>query len=255
MLRFQFRNIIITPVTLISILSLCLFMIVSLYPRLSADLMYNYHYAITLGYGTKFIPIATVLPICFYLHHIGVRQSEQLLLIRSGLFHYTRSSILAAMASGMAVTMGAFLLFSITCFLYSPAGTPYIGIGMYSIESDGGTIYAKLFDHPAALYALMGTIFTLNGAMWPIVSLLSFSFTKNQYIAVSIPFIVKTVLSYIGGGLRLYFLDPGQLKLFGSASTEWFGGGIPYALGYTGIVILLCGGIWTVRKYREVRYA
>ncbi len=255
MLRFQFRNIIITPAAVISILGLYLFLIVSLHPRLSADLMYNYHYAIALGYGIMFIPVTSVLPICFYLHQIGIKQSEQLLLIRSSLLSYARSSILSAIASGMTVTLGAFLLFTITCCLYSPTGAPYIGLGMYSVESYGGTIYAKLFDYPTALYALMGAIFTLNGAMWPMVSLLCFTFTKNQYIVASIPFIMETVLAYIGGLLSLYYLDPGQLKLFGSVSAHWAGGGIPYALGYIGSVILLCGSIWTIRKYREVRYA
>lgn len=255
MLRFQFRNIILTPATVISILGLYLFMEISLYPCFSADLMLRYQYAILLGYGIIFIPVAAVLPICFYLRNISAKQSEQLLLIRGSLFSYARSSILSAVVSGMTVTLGAFLLFTITCYVYSPAGTPYIGLGMYSIKNYGGTIYAKLFDCPAALYALMGVVYTLNGAIWPMVSLLCFSFTKNQYVVVSIPFIVKTALAYIGQLLNLYFLDPGQLQLNGSVSTEWFGGGIPYALGYIGIVILLCGGIWTVRKYREVRYA
>lgn len=255
MLRFQFRNVIITPASVIAILGLYLFMIVSLYSYHSADLMYNYQCTIALGYGGMFIPVAAVLPICFYLHHIGVKQSEQLLLIRSSLFPYARSTIFSAIASGMVVTMGAFLLFTITCFIYSPEGSPYIGLGMFSIQDDGNTIYASFFDYPVVLYALMGVIYTLNGAMWPMISLLCFSFTKNQYIVVSIPFIAKTVLAYIGGLLNLYFLDPGQLKLFGSVSTEWVGGGIPFALGYIGSVILLCGSIWTIRKYREVRYA
>ena len=255
MLRFQFRNAVVTPATVISIIGLYLFMSISTYPRLSADLMYNYQNAISLGYGAVFIPVAAVVPICFYLHHIGARQSEQLLLIRGSLFSYARSSILTAAVSGMIVTLGTFLLFSITCYLYSPTGVPYIGLGMYSLRSDGGTIYAKLFEHPAALYTLMGAIYSLSGAMWPVIYLLCFSFTKNQYIVVSIPFIVKTALAYIGQLLNLYFLDPGQLQLTNSVSTRWFGGGIPSALGYTCIAILLCGGIWTVRKYREVRYA
>ncbi len=139
MLRFQFRNIIITPATVISILGLYLFMNISLYPRFSADLMYHYQYSILLGYGTVFIPVAAVLPICFYLRNIGIKQSEQLLLIRGSLFSYARSSILSAVVSGMTVTLGAFLLFSITCCLYSPGGTPYIGLGMFSINNDGGT--------------------------------------------------------------------------------------------------------------------
>lgn len=254
MLRFQLRNIILTPATAIAILGLYLFMILSLYPNPSPDLMYNYHYAISLGYGVTFIPVAVILPICFYLHHVGVTQSEQFLLIRSNLSSYARSTILTAILSGMTVTLTAFLLFTGTCFVYSPEGSPYIGLGLYSIESDTN-FYARFFDHPEVLYALMGVIFTFNGAMWPMVSLLCFSFTTNQYIVVAIPFVAKTILAYIAGLLNLYYLDPGQLKLFGCVSTDLIGGGIPYAVVYIGCVILLCGCIWTVRKYREVRHA
>jgi hypothetical protein len=255
MLRFQLRNTILTPATGISILGLYLFMVLSLYPNPTADVMYNYQYVISMGYGAMFIPVAVVLPICFYLHHVGTKQSQQFSLIRSRLSSYIRSTILTAVLSGMVVTLAAFLLFTLTCYLYSPEGTPYIGLGLYSAESDSGNFYARFFDHPVALYLLMGTIFTINGAMWPIISLFCFSFTTNQYVVVAVPFLLKTVIAYIAGMLNLYYLDPGQLKLFGCVSTELPGGGIPYALGYIGAVTLLCGGIWAIRMCREVRHA
>lgn len=255
MLRFQFRNVVVSPATAVAVVGLYLFMMFSLYPSPSADIMYNYHYAVALGYGAIFIPVAVVLPMCFYLHNIGGKRSEQFLMIRSRVSSYIRATALTAIISGMVVTLTAFLLFTITCLIYSPEGTPYIGLGLYSIESDGNGFYAAFFDHPLLLYVLMGAIFTLNGAMWPMVSLLCFSFTTNQYIVVAVPFAAKIAIGYIAGLMNLYYLDPGQLMLFGSVSTEWIGGGIPYAAGYIGGVILLCGAIWAVRKYREVRCA
>lgn len=120
MLRFQFRNTILTPATIISILGLYFFMVVSLYPHPNSDIMYNYQYSIVLGYGSLFIPVAVVIPICSFMHYTGSQRDVQLSLVRSRLSIYTRSTVISAMLSGMAVTLGAFLLFTLTNILYCP---------------------------------------------------------------------------------------------------------------------------------------
>lgn len=254
MLRYQLKNMIFTPATVISILGLYLFLIVSIYPNPYNDVVYNYQYATQLGYGAYFIPIAVVLPVCFYLHHSGKDKDAQFSLIRSGLRSYTSGTVMSAILSGMVVTLSAFILFTISCFLVdSPEGPAYFGDGLmqnsYAYEN-----YSRFLAHPVQLYLIMGAIYTLNGAMWPVISLLCFSFTANQYVVVAIPFILRIVLGFIGEMTQCYFLDPSQLQLFGGVSASWFGGGVPYMLGYMGIVILLCGGIWIMRTYRRARH-
>lgn len=256
MLRFQIKNIIFTPITLASILALYLFMMVSIYPFYFNDIVYNYQYATQLGYGSYFIPVAAVLPVCFFLHHMGGEKNVQFSLIRSKLSSYTISTIFSAVLSGMAVTLGAFILFTISCFLInSPEGPAYFGDGFVVWRSSSYAFYGRFLMYPFLLYSIMGVIYTMNGAMWPVISLMCFSFTANQYAVAVVPFILKLVMSFIGQTTQHFFLDPSQLRIFAGVSASWPGGGIPYMLSYIGIVILLCGGIWGIRTYRRVRHA
>ena len=255
MLRFQLKNVIFTPATIVSILGLYLFMIVSLYPSPHPDIMYNYQYSIAIGYGSIFIPVAAAIPVSFFLHQVGSYHNSQFTLIRSSIFSYIGATIFITVISGVIVTVGAFLLFTLTCFLYSPAGTPYIGAGMFQDQAYIKSFYGNLTTHPLVLYGIMGLIYTLNGAVWPMISLLCYSFSTNQYLIVSIPFIVSIVLGYASQMLELHYLDPGQLMLFGGVAADLPFGGIPYAVSYIGIIVLLCGGIWAMRTYKKVHYA
>ena len=254
MLRYQLRNTILTPAALISVLGLYLFMILSVAPHPTTDIMYNYQYATQIGYGSYFMPVAVVIPICFFLHHTGSQKDRQFPLIRSRLSAYTGSAVATASLSGMVVAFCAFLLFTLTCLVYSPDGTPYIGLGLVR-GFQGLAFYARFSDKPIVIYSIMGAVYTLNGAMWPLISLLCFSFTANQYVVASIPFILKTLIAYVSSMLEWFYLDPGQLMLFGGVSGALPGGGIPYMLCYIGIVVAFCAGIWLIRANRTVRYA
>lgn len=254
MLRFQLKNTILTPATTVSILGLYLFMLVSIYPHPSADLLYNYQYVTQIGYGSYFIPVVTVIPICFFLHNTGSAKGIQFSLIRSKLSVYSSTTLLNAVLSGMAVTFGAFMLFTLTCLVYSPEGPPYWGHGLLE-GAYGEDFYSAFFDHPAKLYSIMGAVYTINGAMWPVISLLYFSLIPNQYVVVAIPFILKSLFAFAAQMLDWYYLDPGQLMLFGAVAAELPCGGLPYMVGYIGTVILLCGAVWVIRTYRKVRYA
>lgn len=255
MLRYQLKNIIFNPATAIAVIGLYLFMIVSIYPDPYNDVVYCFQYATQLGYGSYFVPVAVVLPISFFLHHSGRQRNMQFSLIRSKLSSYTGTTVISAILSGMFVTLAAFILFTVSCFLMKSAeGPSYFGTGFlnYSHTPD---FYLRFLSKPVLLYLIMGAIYTVNGAMWPVISLLGFSFTENQYLVVAIPFIIKLVMSFIGQITELFFLDPSQLKLFGGISYSWLGGGIPYLLCYIGVVITFCGGIWSIRTNRKVRYA
>lgn len=255
MLRFQLKNMILTPATAISILGLYLFMMISIYPNPYNDVVYNYQYATQLGYGFYFIPVAVVLPICFFLHHFGTQSTSQFSLIRSKLSSYTRTTIFSATLSGMVVTSITFVLFTISCFVIdSPEGPAYFGDGLLT-NSYAFDFYSKFLDNPVLLYLIMGAIYTINGAMWPVISLLCFSFTTNQYVAVALPFIFRIVVGFISQMMQWFMLDPGQLQLFGGISASWVGGGIPFMLCYIGVVVLICGGVWGIRTYRKVRHA
>lgn len=249
MLRYYLRNTVLSPAMIVAIIGVYLAMLAGAYPFYSSDLLYNYQHTISLGFVGFFIPVATVLPICYFQHMLTAGRATQFCLMRSRKKAYASAACASAVISGMLVMAAAFVLFTISCLIYSPQGTPYLGKGLFQYS---GTFYQSLLSRPLLMYVLMGAVFMLNGAIWPMISLLCFSFTSNKYLVVSIPFILRTVLGYIAQPLQIYALDPAQLLLKGIA-IQWTGGGIPFLLLYCGAVTLVCGGIWTFREYRRMR--
>jgi hypothetical protein len=253
MLRFQLKHMILTPATAVGTLGLFLFMLISIYPNPYNDVVYNYQYATQLGYGSYFIPIAAVLPVCAFLRHAD--KERKFALMRSRLSSYSWATVLSGVLSGMVVTLSAFILFTFSCcfLVHSAEGPAYFGKGLME-NSDAFEHYSRFLARPVVLYLIMGAIYTVNGAIWPMISLVSDSFVTNSYVVVAIPFIFRLLLGFLGVMTQRYFLDPSQLQIFGGVSASWMGGGIPYMLCYMGIVILLCGGIWSIRIYRKVRH-
>lgn len=238
MLRFYLRNTLLSPSLIVGIMGLWLAMLVG--TNFHNDLLYCYQYTISLGVTSFFIPVATVLPVCLMQKQMNTGNIQYVCLVRSNRRSFSSGALLSAVFSGMAVALGAFLLFTVFCCVYSPSGTPYFGDGMFPYQTD---FYVSLIEYPKLLYSLMGAIFTLNGAIWPAISLLCWAFTSNQYLALAIPFVVRTGAGYLTQSLGMFYLDPSQLLLKGIAN-QLPGGGVPYVLLYSAIVVLLCGILW-----------
>lgn len=249
MIRFYLRNVIFSPATIISIIGLYFSMVIGVWPFDVNGILYSYQYTISLGFTPFFIPVASVLPFCYFQHMLEREKASYFILIRSKNILYTFTVCLGAVISGMVVMFGAFALFTITCILAPGSNAIHID----SMFSYAETFYQVLLDHPYHLYALMGIVFAINGTIWPTISLLCFSITSNRYVALSVPFIAYILMGYFAQSISCYFLDPGQLLLKGIAS-QWVGGGIPYLLIYSGSVIVICCGIWAFVQYRRLRY-
>ena len=248
MVRFYLKNTVLSPATLVGMLGLWLGMLAGTF--FTEDLLYCYEYPIGLGVAGFFLPVATVLPICLLERQMnaGIRD---LCLARSGRRSFSFGAVLGAVVSGMAVALGAFVLFTVFCAVYTPGA--HFGGGMTEFFSSKIPIYAALNAHPALLYLTMGGVFALNGSLWPAVSLACLSFTSNQYLALAAPFVLRVAMSYFAQSFQLFFLDPAQLLLKGVMSLT-FGGGIPYALLYCATVILLCGLAWSMSVTRRLRH-
>lgn len=145
MLRYQLKNTIYTPAMAAAILVQCFFMMVGLYPKANADMVYNLQQSMTLGYGWLFISVTSVVPLCFFLHFGGRRQEIYMAVSRSTYRTYVRASALNAVLSGMAVAVGACLLFTIICGIWSSDMTPFFGVGM-GAQEDG--VWGWLTKHP-----------------------------------------------------------------------------------------------------------
>lgn len=179
MLRYQLKNTIYTPAMAAAILVQCFFMMVGLYPKANADMVYNLQQSMTLGYGWLFISVTSVVPLCFFLHFGGRRQEIYMAVSRSTYRTYVRASALNAVLSGMAVAVGACLLFTIICGIWSSDMTPFFGVGM-GAQEDG--VWGWLTKHPELRYAAMCGIYMIQGGLWPMVSLSCFGFTENTYM-------------------------------------------------------------------------
>ena len=248
MLRFYLRNTLLSPALIVGIMGLLFAMLVG--TNFNNDLLYCYQYTISLGVTSFFIPVATVLPVCFMQKQINSGNIRYICLMRSSRCSFSGGALLSAVLSGMAVMLGAFLLFTACCYIYCPLGTPYFGDGMFSYQT---SFYDALLKRPEMLYLLMGCIFTLNGAIWPAISLLCFAFTSNQYLALAIPFVVRTGMGYLTQSMGWFYLDPSQLLLKGVAN-QLPGGGVPYVLLYSVVVVLLCGCFWNYSVKRRLHH-
>ncbi len=252
MVRFYLKNTVLSPATLVGMLGLWLGMLAG--TDFMEDLLYCYEYTIGLGVAGFFLPVATVLPICLLERQMnaGIRG---LCLARSSRRSFSFGAVLGAVVSGMAVALGAFVLFTVFCALYNPHS--YFGDGMaYNGQSVFSQVplYAALYEHPVLHYLTMGGVFTLNGSLWPAISLACLSFTSNQYLALAAPFVLRVVTGYFAQSFQLFFLDPGQLLLKVGIMSFTFGGGIPYILIYCATVILICGILWSMSVTRRLRH-
>ena len=250
MLRYQLKNTIYTPAMAAAILVQCFFMMVGLYPKANADMVYNLQQSMTLGYGWLFISVTSVVPLCFFLHFGGRRQEIYMAVSRSTYRTYVRASALNAVLSGMAVAVGACLLFTIICGIWSSDMTPFFGVGM-GAQEDG--VWGWLTKHPELRYAAMCGIYMIQGGLWPMVSLSCFGFTENTYMSVAIPFTLRTILNYLAQMLELTMLSPVMTRLISTSAAQLPWGGFIYLLGYVVLVWCVCIGSWVLRLRREVR--
>jgi hypothetical protein len=250
MLRYQLKNTIYTPAMAAAILVQCFFMMVGLYPKANADMVYNLQQSMTLGYGWLFISVTSVVPLCFFLHFGGRRQEIYMAVSRSTYRTYVRASALNAVLSGMAVAVGACLLFTIICGIWSSDMTPFFGVGM-GAQEDG--VWGWLTKHPELRYAAMCGIYMIQGGLWPMVSLSCFGFTENTYMSVAIPFTLRTILNYLAQMLELTMLSPIMTRLISTSAAQLPWGGFIYLLGYVVLVWCVCIGSWVLRLRREVR--
>ena len=240
MFRLYLKNTILSPSMVFAVVGLYLSMLVSGWPLGNSDLLYNFQETISLGFTAFFIPVVSVIPICYFQYSLLNGKTLHYYLIRTKKKNYFFGACGGAVLSGVVVMVFAFILFSITCLIYSPMGPPHIGDGLFPNNS---LFYTELAKYPILSYLLNGFVFAMNGTIWPMLSLMCFSLTSNRYVVMALPFVVRTIMGYFAQSWQIYVLDPAQLLLKGIAR-EWIGGGIPYLLLYIGCFITIAAGVF-----------
>ena len=248
MFRYYLKNTIFSPATLVGILGFWLVMVVG--TMFEGDMLLSYQYSMALGGISSFIPVATVLPICYMERQMHAGNIWHLCVIRSSRRVYVLSALFAAILSGIVVSLGTFALFTVTSYLLT--SPPHFGPGMSGLPPTQ-PIYIYLEAHPVLHYFESGMIFVMNGALWPAVSLVFWSYCNNQYVALAAPFTLKVGVSVCAQYLQLFYLDPVQCTLKGIAN-QLPGGGIPYAITYITTVNVICGILWYMSLARRMKH-
>lgn len=250
MLRYQLKNTLLTPTMAVAVFAQCFFMLTGLYPMINPDLVYDLQQSMTLGYGWLMICVTSVLPLCFFLHYGGRRQTLCLAVSRSSYRVYIKSVILTAILSGMAVALGACVVFTFLCMLLCKDGAPFFGAGLGAQLSG---VWGWLSQHPGLRYAAMCGIYTIQGGLWPVISLSCFGLSQNAALAAALPFTLRTILNYLAQMLELTLLSPAMTRLVSTAAVQLPVGGFVYLLLYVLLIWCVCIGVWLFHLHREVR--
>lgn len=251
MFSFYLKKLVISPIMVFSIGGMFLMLLLGVAPFLSyheLSPLYLFQYSGALGISYYFIPVLTVLPICFLQYEITTKGAEKFFLYRSTSLRYLAGGLFASGISGAVVMCASFVVFMLFCMLIGADGSALSS----SLDSFEGS---WLENSPTfVMYFWEAFVFSMNGVIWPVISFVSFSFSKNQYIAASIPLILRSGSSYLLQRLEWFYLDPAQLQLDGVVSEGRPDGGLFYLIGYISIVVLICGIISFVRLRRRIIY-
>ncbi|MDO5410015.1 MAG: hypothetical protein Q4F21_06110 [Lachnospiraceae bacterium] len=264
MLGFYFRRFIVSPLVPVSAFILFIGMVFDsrfLYgDTMLPGTLYLFQYISAVGSCSYFVPVVTVLTVCFVQYEITTKKAELFLLYRSTPKQYSISGILASAASGAVISFLAFIMFFIFCMIVGNEGdwVTYGNAGktLVRLHELEGTWFERIYSLPV-LYFREIFIFLCNGMICPVIAFTIFSFTGNQYVAAILPFIWREGSKYIWQKPELpewmWIFDPSELTLRGVA--RYFpDSGLSYLLIYVVLIMLICGSITCYRMQRRRFY-
>lgn len=253
MFRYYFFKVVCSPFTLLSAMILFVaqvFSSVSMTGSIFESLggpLYSFQYVTAVGVDYYFIPVTTVLSVCYIQYEMVTKNAELFLLYRSTPNRYIISGISTAGISGMVAAFISFCLF----ILYSTMTG-----GAVAMDQMLDDLKETCFSNSPmiVLYLREAFIYSCNAVIWPVISFTVFIFLKNQYIAAALPFILRTASSFILQRLEggWFYLDPAQLSLKGIVSTMW-DSGILYMLVYITVIVSFCIGISYLGIHRRIK--
>lgn len=211
--------------------------------------IYTYQYVESVGLQHYFVPVVTILPICFIQYEMILKNAEKYVLFRSSSFQYILGGIFSAALSGMVIALLAHALFMGYLFAIN---------GNEPVDQILNLLTGTMFENASVSLIYLRELFVICFAesIWPVIAYTAFVIGRNQYIAAALPFAVKYGINFIVSYLaeiideRLWYLDPAQIYLTGTVSWESYDSGITYLLCYWTVVILLCTGLslWIIRR-------
>lgn len=267
MFSFYLKKLIPCPATWVGavILFLSMLFVFTDYRHPDPELIYFFQSAMALGITHWFLPVATVLPICYVRYALEQGAAWQFPLLRTSPLRYSVGGLLAAFVSGAWIVVLASALFVL--FLYLAYACP----GSLSLQSvlSAGPFYARL--PRIVFFLLLVAVLAGCGGMYAAISYAVSGFCRNQYICAASPMLLYFAATYSTQYLVYYrkfvagtvpplrkdwisYLDPAMLPVgLGSNMENGPEGGLVYYAVYLSAVLLVCGGLFHLRLRRRLK--
>lgn len=260
MFAFYLKKLLRCPATWVGALLFLASIVFSVSDTLDArNPTYLYEYAMDCGIAGFFVPVVTVLPVCFVQKELSRGGVWQLPLLRASPRRYAAGGLAAACLSGAVVTLAAFAGLFLGLVLVS-GGNVFFDYALVpwdlEVWQDRSYLEVTLIE-----LANLG----LTSMMYPAVAWLVSGCSSNQYLCAAAPFLIDTLARYGFGFLayevdpRFAALDPGHLDDFWGVSPSFSRDpavyiplGVLLVVGYVMAVILVCGLLFRRRLERRL---
>lgn len=178
--------------------------------------LFLYEVSMNLGVTIWFIPVVTVLPICFVRKELSRGGVWQLPLLRTSPSRFALGGLGAACLSGAIVTLLGVSLFFLVGFLRA-GGTL---IRNYTLMGDGGWPVGDFRSGRSYIEVAFIELTGLIGmsVIYPAAAYLISGFSDNQYLCAASPFLLYSLALYSFQRLAYYvdwrfiWLDPARLN-------------------------------------------
>ena len=218
----------------------------------SSSVLYLFLVTSSVGISHVLVPVLTIIPFAFFYAEELEKKAAYYSLIRCSKRSYYGSNIAAAVLSSMLVSAFALLVFVIVCLL-SGAGSEFGGSEASFFE---GSIYGSWLENGNGNWILPLKLlaFVVYSAPWGVLCLAVSVFSKNKYIIIAAPFLIEKAVGTITQMIpSLWLLIPGLTLLKGTSLRLPYGG-IPYALGYNGVIVAALSVFYYVMSKRRYRH-
>ena len=233
------------------------------------ELLYFFQCTMPIGITHWFLPVATVLPVCFVRREMRQGAAWQFPLLHSSPLRYSVGGLLAAFVSGAWIVVVAVVLFILfVYFAIAFPGSLSLRVDLFS-DPDFYPFWTRLPQ--LAVFGILTVVLAGCGGMYAAVSYTVSGFSRNQYICAASPLLLFFAASYSTQGLTYYlkyvagtvpmqkmywleYLDPSRSSVgFGSNLETGPDGGLVYWGIYLSAVLLICGGLFYFRLRRRLR--
>lgn len=217
----------------------------------SSSVLYLYLVTSTVGIAHVLVPVITILPFTFFYVEEMEKKEVYYNLIRCSRRAYYSSNIAVAVLSSMLVSGLALLIFVLVCLGYGAV----FGYSDAELSFFEGSIYVGWLRDGRHVWVLLVKLlaFVTYSAPWGLLCLAVSVFSKNKYVILAAPFLIEWSVSLVLQMLGVWQLEPGMTLLAGPyIRLPW--GGIPYALGYQGILVAALSAFYygmSKRRYRR----